>query len=305
MWNIKKITLFFTLALWLTACHKDTLAPNASPAEQMADAANSTESYRQKTGASTTLSVEQTPESLVLAAPTISSISSSENTIGAVFGTYKNYLGIDFDGQTEWIVKGNNFGTARGSVTFIGVPFIVTQTTWLSNTSIKLRVKSTGTRATPTIFGQLKVITSSGLSVVKTGILIVPTINSRQYGQCTWWATARRIETGRSVQLRGQSYSGGRVIGTDYIPEVGHLLMRPAAPQHQAFIETVSTTSTNWANNQRIHTYTISISEANVLPTWAEKVRPTWVKEVKVREYQNPTRREIISGSFYLTHYLK
>ncbi len=263
---MKKVSGLFYLCLLFTmfACEKEVIVPEK----------------------------EQPTTQLSVTGPVISSVSSTEST----FGTYASYKGVDRDAQTTLTINGSGFGTSVGTVIFTGVTsYYVTSVVSWTNTQVKVKARSyyNGIGSQASTAAGLKVTLPSGLYATMT-VSVVPTVNSRQYRQCTWWASLRRWDTGRSVQPRGQSYSAiSGSVNAYYVPTAGDIWIWPSLP-HQAFVESVSSVVSNVTSTYRDRTWTISISEYN--SQYSEGYN-SYSSVVKIREYFSGTR-SIISGSF-------
>lgn len=255
----------------LTACQKDELRPSTT--------SNAVVLTSPKPSNNSSTTHELTPENfkgnnnmeLSVAATvtaTISGVSSSEST----FGTYGSYLGVDIDGNTSLTINGNNFGASRGTVTLSGNFQIASISSW-TNTKIVVKAKSfTNSGASNSITITVKPI-SDAQTIRNAGsrtISLVNTVYSRQLGQCTWWASVRRYDTGRSVQPRGQSYSAvSGNIDNNYVPQAGDIWL--FGTSHQCYVESSNSSTVDNKDSKgniisRTTTFTINLSEYNIKP---------------------------------------
>ncbi len=265
-----------------TSCQKDNI-DNIIPEEDNYTANNATSEITDR------------------AAPYVSSITSNDGTGLSIPSTYVQYTNIDYDGGTILYVGGTSFGSTQGSstITLNNSPnYAITQiVSWTTN-KITIKVKATVTGA--------QAITNASISVKVNGVqgtrpfLIVPRVYSRQFKQCTWWASLRRIDSGKSPQARGNSYSQFTgVMDAYYIPQAKDLLAwyKPnTTTGHQAFLESVSTSSaipSGQPSGTIDYTYTMNISQYNIIP----ESYSSYSRVVKVRKYPNGSR-SIISGNF-------
>jgi hypothetical protein len=253
------------------------------------------------------------PMAGIAAVPSITSVASSEmGTQPPYSSAIPAYLGVDADGQTTLTINGANFGTTAGTVTFLGVSSYVT-TNVISWTNSQIRVGGRSyanyLSSVPSTAALIRVstygTTQNPSQSVSYAIKVVPTIYSRCYGQCTWHASKRRMETGRSIQPRSRSYDGVGLSGdinAYYVPNAGDIYIWPW--QHQAFVESVQVTIgpiTSLPNNGYTYTttYNLSVSEYNATPAGAQTFG-TYYNTVRVRVDQanGIVTKTIVSGSF-------
>lgn len=219
----------------------------------------------------TSVSMLNSVSSTITARP--SSLSSSEST----FGTYANFRGVDIDGQTQLTITGSGFGTAVGRISFSDGAYVASTIVSWTDTRITLRARTTSTGAKAnsnvTLTVTSVVDSKTSRSAGSMTVALTPTGYSRQWNQCTFWSTIRRIDTGRSVQPRGQSYSAtSGSINNSYAPQTGDILIFGTA--HQAFVESSSSSSVDefqTVNGKRtlvsvLTTYRVSVSEYNITP---------------------------------------
>jgi hypothetical protein len=249
----------------------------------------------------------------IAAAPSINSVTSSEVGIQPPYSSATPaYLGVDADGQTIVTINGANFGSTTGTVAFLGVSsYITTNIISWTNTQIRVRARSYANNlsSVPSTAASVRVNTFGTTQIpsqsVSYAIRVVPTIYSRCYGQCTWHASKRRMETGRTIQPRGLSYTGTGISGNInayYVPKAGDIYIWPS--QHQAYVENVVETVgpiSTLPNNAYTYTmtYNLSISEFNATPAGAQSYG-TYNNTVRVRVDQanGVITKTIISGSF-------
>lgn len=232
------------------------------------------------------------------------SISSVTGTITQLATHSGDFLCVDTDGLDVLTINGSGFGASQGtsSVNFVGLSsyFVTSIVSW-SNTQIKVKVRSSySSLPAPTSLNNnvqpyMRVSTSAGIA--SRAIRVLSRVTTKRWGQCTWWANRRRGETGRSIQARGAAYSGySGTVNANYVPATGDILIWDQV--HQAFVESVTSSSTAWVNNIRTVTYTVNLSEYNVTP----EVLSYYTTTVSVRETRSSTTgaisRQIVSGMY-------
>jgi len=239
----------------------------------------------------------------VTARPT--SLSSNETT----FGTYANFRGVDIDGNTTLTITGSGFGTTTGSVVLSDANYTVSSISIWSDTRIVLRTRTT---ITGVIANRNVTVTVRPVSNQTTtrnagsmNVALCPTLYSRQFQQCTWWTTARRIDTRRSVQPRGQSYSAiSGSINNDYVPQTGDVWLFGTA--HQSYVETASSSTIDEFERRvvngrttnvlvsRLTTFVVNVSEYNIRP----EAYSSYTTTVKIRTNVSSRAKTRVSGSF-------
>lgn len=102
-------------------------------------------------------------------------------------------------------------------------------------------------------------------SITKT-VKLLPAFyapNMQTWGQCTWHALTRRLETGRT---RVTAYSQGQTItaepGSSFFPKDGAVLMTAGAV-HMAFVDTVDYDGSKTTPDGELHTYILYGTERN------------------------------------------
>lgn len=202
--------------------------------------------------------------------PSISSISGTigfnTSNAGNSFGTY--YI-AELNGGSLITINGNNFGNIKGSSSLFfernsgnvwstAPNYTLTVTSW-TNTIIVVNLK-TNTNSIPIQIARFRIVTSGGTGSIQ--LSVVPYIWTRQYHQCTWWATKRSLENG--IAGFNSYYSNvNKTINANYIPTAKDLLSwgtSPASGYHTAYIESVNVSS----ESGNVARYDIRISEANV-----------------------------------------
>jgi len=202
--------------------------------------------------------------------PSINSVTGGKgyNTSNAAnsFGTY---FIAELNGGSSITINGSNFGNIKGSSSLFferssgniwstAPNYTLTVTSWTNN-RIVVNLK-TNTNSIPFQIARFRIVTSGGTGSIQ--LSVVPYIWTRQYHQCTWWATKRSIENG--IAGFNSFYSNvNKTINANYIPTAKDLLSwgtSPASGYHTAYIESVNV-STESGNVTR---FDIRISEANV-----------------------------------------
>lgn len=206
------------------------------------------------------------------------------------FGTYSSYFVADYEGTNSFAVTGKGFGTKQGCITVSGATgYTVSKISSWSDTKILCLVKSSP-NSEATTKASICIRPSTGGCVEKS-INLVPYIFGKQFQQCTWWANKRRIEKGLSYQQAGKTYSNySGTVDANYIPKSSDILIWNNV--HEAFVESVSTSSSKNSDGSTTFSYTVNISEYNIT---SEKYSP-YSTTVKVTEYKG--KRTIISGLY-------
>lgn len=227
-------------------------------------------------------------DSLHLKGATVVTISSITSDKG--FGTYASYFKSDITGTSIFTISGKGFGSKAGQVKLSGVSsYTVSKISSWTDSKVVCYIKS-NTNSEPTTKASFIIYPSSGGNATKT-FSIVPYVAGKQWGQCTWWANKRRIENGLSYQAAGKTYSNySGSIDANYTPKKYDMLIWHN--EHEAFIESVSTSSAKSSDGSVTYTYSLSISEYNIQP---EKYS-TYSSVVKVKEYKG--KWTLISGSY-------
>lgn len=112
---------------------------------------------------------------------------------------------------------------------------------------------------------------------------VVPFIYTRQYHQCTWFVIKRLIELGYPPE--NARYSNiNSAIDVNYVPKE-HDILSWGNNVHQAFIEQVGKLEEFDWNLDKVTTYTLTITEANIAFTGNNfnTAPSTYVTKVKVR----------------------
>jgi hypothetical protein len=269
------ITVF--TALFMQSCQKEQL-PNSESTEMLSE------------GGATDRSVN----------PTITSITSSFNPWlngGKGFGNWTGHWAVNH-GQTQTVftLNGSGFST-NPTITLLNAPNYSLSIVSKSNTQIKVRVTPTSTGA-QAVSASIKV--QNGTLSTTHALPMVPHVYTRQFRQCTWWASVRRIDVGKTPQVEGQSYSQfSGSMDANYIPTAGDVLAwyKSAAAGHQGYLESVNTVQTfnppGTPSGTIDYTYTMNISQYNIIP----EAFSSYQRVVKVRKAPNGTRT-IISGTY-------
>lgn len=176
-------------------------------------------------------------------APVIKSISGHSDNIGVANGNwtgqpssclpatngrtnkYLNYYVVDCYNYEDisknpyyWDIKGENFGSAPGSVSFVGISGLhVAIVSWSDKV---IRIKPYANYDWSGISGGQIKVTKAGNGGSHTFNIspgVIPILKSRGYGQCTYEVAYRRIAASKPIP--GGSYSFKGDVNKDYEPK--------------------------------------------------------------------------------------
>lgn len=215
-----------------------------------------------------------------------------------------NTLGVDSEKSYDWVIDGKNFGTAQGSVWLFDAkqnaipgPVIAIQS-W-TDTKIKVRVT-----APPSFTARADAVlwvsrdkkspppaSSAIWKDVKLPIMGI--IQSRGYGQCTWFVASTRLASGRHIPTPSAFATSGIVPGVggitnDYIPAQWDALAYGTS--HVAII---TTTPTVINEKDGAITYSFTLSEMNA--DWGESAASS-TKTFKLSKANAKGQRTIVEG---------
>jgi hypothetical protein len=296
----KMILAIATLAIvFFAACEKTEVAAPSfqNVAPEKVEATNSFTTATEQTTASARA---------VAAAPTFASFRANNTSVLAykwcTNGTdWKPYLVTDIYESSYFTLSGDNFGSTKGTVELVGAnDYSVSDITWATNgKSISFRIRPKSTGAAPVTGANVR-ITLPNNSATRTttgGYSFIPYAKTRQYHQCTWWTTIRRIDKGLSVQSTAYTTSGS--LDANYIPQSNDILIwGTSASGHVAYLESCVITEkkdpSGYPKGTIEYTYTMSVSEYNINPC---EGFGSFSKTVKVRKAPNGTRA-IFEGNY-------
>lgn len=167
-------------------------------------------------------------------------------------------------------IVGSNFGSTPGTITFSSGEISVraNTVTW-SNTSVRFipqypMVCPTG----PLDNIRITLKRADGQTAVRA-CSIIQSVQTRPFGQCTWWAATSRLGVGKSIP-QPSAYSYNITINQNYRPMPHDVVMWGTS--HQAFISSTSRSISQIQSNPpkfRI-TYTVNLSQYNA--DWRESL---------------------------------
>lgn len=169
-------------------------------------------------------------------------------------GSYNGYRAVnDATGIFWWSISGPNFGNQKGTATLGGQS--VNIISWSAST---VRIDPTVPWSSGPMSTMLKVRTASGVEYSQ-GVQIVPAIQTRIFGQCTYHVARRRKEMG--LQPSPSAYGSYRAIDRSYVPRRGDQYQwNTALGKHTAILESVSGPIVK----NGVSTYTLTVSEMNM-----------------------------------------
>lgn len=218
------------------------------------------------------LFIESNSPNKMLAPPKITSIS------GTILGYKTSYDENKFLGyiigdtessvKSQLKIKGSGFGNSKGAVQITGVnSYSITNIESWSDAIIVVTFKANfKSEPTEKAIISVKPAGNNSTSVSFNIGKLVPAIASRQYGECTWWASKRRKENGKSIPKIGAAYSDSNwkpIINTTYFPKVMDLWCWTT--KHQAYVEKIDSSVMCVTKNpyKEKVIYSISVSESN------------------------------------------
>jgi hypothetical protein len=195
--------------------------------------------------------------------PTMSSILGVSNSDAGITNgkvdmdcgkSWNGYYAInDQLGKYKLTLRGNNFGSTRGTVTLAGRN--VTISSW-SNTSIV--IDPTLPWNSGPVCTIMKIRTANG-ATLDYGMNIVPAVRTRIYGQCTYEVARTRLEMGMSPSPT--AYSNYATITGSYVPKAGDQYQwNTSVGKHTAIVTAVSAPVSSTGG---IKKWTITVRERN------------------------------------------
>jgi hypothetical protein len=171
---------------------------------------------------------------------------------------YVNYYAIESQNNYYfWLIKGSAFGKNKGSVSFSTPNISSTIINWQDN-EIRIIPKVTYSYTyNPSV--TLTVRTSDGQTDTKS-IPTVAIIQSRGYGQCTWFVANQRLSNSKTIPTKSYSISGK--VNKDYIPQQWDALVF-GSDEHVAIITSKVVSKVDKSKDYTITTYSFTVSEMN------------------------------------------
>lgn len=264
-----------------------------------------------------------TGASTVLITPTISSLTGP--TVPAALtndgSALIDQLEVDFYQTGTFVLSGTGFGTQRGTINLDAPGVVIDDVQWptqqTSPQQITFKLRTTTVALDNPINATISITPTGAPSSNALKVLLVPSINGKVFGQCTWWAARRIIQNlGSGSDPVGAypvtSADDAAPFDANYVPADNDMWLMPkgtALPgEHAAFVEHVDVKEdVNQASGTRTFTYNVRLSQYNV--NFSEKL---WVEMAtggdytttyRVQEQFDPTTgatvsaRSLVSGS--------
>lgn len=200
--------------------------------------------------------------------PIISAVSGSYgSTIPNSHPLYNSYLLASYSTGSQLTLSGSNFGTSQGSVVLekaSGSSWSTTSSystsivSW-SNTKIVIKLYS-NLNSEPIQSARFKVIFPNKSIATSKTISVVNSTLGRLFGECTYHAITRTLQSGLAGWTGAYSNAKAITITANYVPTNHDVLIWDG--KHQAYIESVKTSKSG-----NITTYVLNISERNVTGT--------------------------------------
>lgn len=150
----------------------------------------------------------------------------------------------------QWIIAGQNFGSATGTVLLGGQAVRVVN--WQNG---QITIDPTLPWGSTPASMTFQVRTAAGLVTAVQNIQVAPAISSRIYAQCTYHVALRRYQMGLLPST--YAYSGYSTIMASYVPKRGDQYEWSSV--HTAIVEAVA----GPVNNNGTTVYTVTIGEQN------------------------------------------
>ena len=187
-------------------------------------------------------------------------------------GKYYHFYAIDSvaSASSYWELDGSGFGT-KGRVTFANpatssTPAItVTINSWTDNRIVMhLIVPFSFTQSSTVVM----TITAADGGVATKTVPVIGTIQTRGYGQCTWYVANRRTQQG--LPIPPGAYTAPGSITSQYVPQQWDVIN--FATSHTSIItSSITTQQVANADGSKTVTYFFTIGEMNVKPVWGEQ----------------------------------
>lgn len=197
--------------------------------------------------------------------PIISSVTGSYgSSIPNTHPLYNSYMLATYSTGSQVTLNGKNFGTSKGSVVLekaSGSSWSTTSSystsivSW-SNTKIVFKLYS-NLNSEPIQSARFKVIFQNKSIATSKTISVVNSTLGRLFGECTYHAITRTLQSGLAGWTGAYSNAKAITITANYVPTNHDVLIWDG--KHQAYIESVKTSKSG-----NITTYVLNISERNV-----------------------------------------
>lgn len=187
--------------------------------------------------------------------PAISGITASLGGGGKYFSKdvdYSKYLQANNQNTATVTIRGTKFGSTAGTVS-VGGGYSVTNVKWTDTVITGTLVCAASSVAGNVTFS---VTPKGSTKTAQFAALLCPFLNTRRFGQCTFHATTKRIQSGLSVP--SPAYQQTNSISGTYLAQAGDILHWGGS--HQAFV----TGLTQDSKNKNLYTFAITEMDGTV-----------------------------------------
>jgi hypothetical protein len=167
-------------------------------------------------------------------------------------------------------ISGSGFGETTGQIIISDANFVIGSPSCVSWAPTVITFCATAKLdATPSV--TITIVRADGVTSQPYHTLLIPTIATRVYGQCTWWVALKEIaQFGEGREPETGAYPRPPAANTEwlddnYVPHQYDAWLTDGAG-HQAFVESVMPPSTTYdaATRQATMTYLVNLSQYNV-----------------------------------------
>lgn len=209
---------------------------------------------------------------------------------------------VDLRTETQFTITGKNFGTP-GTLLFGNSGYALRSIkSWSASTIVFTAVSTID--AVPNFVTGITVAPSNAPRSALYSVRLVPSIDYRPWGQCTWWTAYRSIKSGRQEPYPS-AYTASGTTNADYVPQAFDVLWvngRNAQGKqlmHQVFVENVSSrvVTANMDNTKGpvVREYSLTLSQYNARLD-ESMLTPAYVTRVQVQEQYSAQQKRIVKN---------
>lgn len=258
---------------------------------------------------SSTLAIDATKASI--APPKITSVSHNSTFAGQPSSAPKNSSNItkgfyvaDYlaNGINDTVtISGSGFGTKQGTLTISDSQLLISVKTW-SETRITARVMTAANSYTYNTGASVKIVTAAGASTSGGSVGIAGAVQTRPWGQCTWYVTQKLLGAGLTTPNAPYYTASIATSLVGWTPQVNDALVFGTSA-HTAIIDSVTSSSVT-KNGVVTTTYALGVSDYNA--KWDEKYGTATLSFVQSKKQSSgaitvvstPSRGGALTGYF-------